>query len=617
MSNRNFDSSALIKRLADKAISKNIFSSCNIQPQTSNLSASVINQVNLGNSLSVSRGPACTTIDYGCPCQATNIIQEFQVNNPSGMAEWAAYFDTTNPDQGKSIITDSNNNVYMTGFYTSSTIQNIRNASLYNYNPSGITLPATDGEATFLIKYSPTGIVQWAISLNGSGNDKGLSVDVDSSNNIYLTGFYTSPTSIYVQDVSGNSQIPSSISLPASYTPPDTAIPNAFLIKYTSSGISQWATYLNSSGDDQGRHVKIDSSNNVYVTGYYTSPSPVTVQDVSGNSQTPSAIILPTSYTPPDAATSNAFLIRYTSSGISQWATYLDSSGNDNGTGIAFDSSNNVYLTGIYNSPTLLYVKNSSTDGYSNSLIQIEGGSNNGYFIIKYDSSGLVQWVTCQRSSFSFGGIITNLIAIDTNNDLYVVGVYNGTPNYNIKNAITSGSTYPNSGLQFRSSGGSIFLVKYNSSGIVQWGVVVDSANTDSGNSVVIDSLNNVYITGSYDAPSSPVTLNNGYLGPPESAIPSLVKLPITTPSGLTQAVFLIKYDSSGLVQWANYLNSSQNDSGQNVTVDSLNNVYLTGYYRGSSTTVWNSSTGTVYEPSGITLPATLGSDVAFLIKYT
>jgi hypothetical protein len=526
-----------------------------------------------------------------------------------GIVRWASYFDTVNADYGRSIITDSNNNVYMTGYYSSSTIQPIKNASVYNYNNSGITLPATIGNNIFLIKYSPSGIVQWATNLNTTTsltNDRQINIDIDSSDNIYLTGYYTSSTSstvpVPLQDVSGNGQTPSSISLPAS---PNSKT-NSFLIKYNSSGIAQWATYLTGSANVQGKYVKIDSLNNVYITGYYISNAEIPVRDVSGNTQSDST---PNITLPATNITSRAvFLIKYNSSGIGQWASYLDSSGNDEGNGIAFDSSNNVYLTGFYNSSVLLDIKHSSIHSYINSGIKLSNGSNNGYFLIKYNSTGLVQWATCQRSSSISG----NVIAIDSNDNIYVGGYHTGNNGYGIVNAITSGSTYPSSPIIFGSTSGANFIIKYNLSGIVQWATLIDS-QIDSISSIAIDLFNNIYITGVYANSTTPFQINNGYFG--GSSTPSSVKLPATG-TGTPQAVFLIKYNSDGLVQWASHLNGSYNDAGQCIAIDLLNNIYLTGHYRGNVTPVFNASKGTIYSNSGITLPLT-GIEAAFLIKYS
>ena len=45
--------------------------------------------------------------------------------------------------------------------------------------------------------------------------------------------------------------------------------------------------------------------------------------------------------------------------------------------------------------------------------------------------------------------------------------------------------------------------------------------------------------------------------------------------------IILVKYNSSGVKQWAKQLGSSGHDYGQGVTVDSFNNIYVTGKTNG------------------------------------
>ena len=52
------------------------------------------------------------------------------------------------------------------------------------------------------------------------------------------------------------------------------------------------------------------------------------------------------------------------------------------------------------------------------------------------------------------------------------------------------------------------------------------------------------------------------------------------TNSGLYDLI-LVKYNSSGVKEWPQQLGSSSSDDGQGVTVDSSNNIYVTGYTKG------------------------------------
>jgi hypothetical protein len=116
-----------------------------------------------------------------------------------------------------------------------------------------------------------------------------------------------------------------------------------------------------------------------------------------------------------------------------------------------------------------------------------------------------------------------------------------------------TGYTY--GGLDGNTNSGSfdIFLVKYNSSGTKQWTKQLGTSETDWGKGVTTDSSNNIYVTG------------QTYGG-----------LDGNTSSGNLD-IFLVKYNSSGTKQWTQQLGTSSNDWGFGVTVDSSNNIYVTG----------------------------------------
>ena len=46
--------------------------------------------------------------------------------------------------------------------------------------------------------------------------------------------------------------------------------------------------------------------------------------------------------------------------------------------------------------------------------------------------------------------------------------------------------------------------------------------------------------------------------------------------------IILVKYNSSGTKQWTKQFGSSTSDTGQGVTVDSSDNIYVTGYTAGA-----------------------------------
>ena len=103
----------------------------------------------------------------------------------SGIVDWVARQDGTFTDNGRGVATDSQNNVFMTGYN--------HNAGISFYSREGsdgpsFTLPAGTGYSSFLAKYSNSGIVDWAARQDGAGVDIGYGVATDSQNNVFMTG---------------------------------------------------------------------------------------------------------------------------------------------------------------------------------------------------------------------------------------------------------------------------------------------------------------------------------------------------------------------------------------------------------------------------------------------
>jgi hypothetical protein len=152
---------------------------------------------------------------------------------------------------------------------------------------------------------------------------------------------------------------------------------------------------------------------------------------------------------------------------------------------------------------------------------------------VKYNSSGTKQWTKQLGSSgYDTGSGVT----VDSSDNIYVTGTTSGG---------LDGNT--NSGDQ------DIFLVKYNSSGTKQWTKQLGTSATDIGNGVTVDSSDNIYVTGSTGGGLDGNT-NSGW-----------------------RDIFLVKYNSSGTKQWTKQLGTSGIDWGYEVTVDSSNNIYVTG----------------------------------------
>ena len=282
----------------------------------------------------------------------------------SGNVLWAKSAGGSLYDYGSGLSTDRTGNVYVTGSFQSPTI---------TFGP--YTLTNAGSYDIFLAKYDSSGNIGWVKNFGGSGADEGYSVATDALANVYVTGFFTSP----------------SISF-GIYTLINAGADNIFLAKYDSLGNVLWAKNNGGTGGVIGCYVAADSSGNAYITGDYGSGSITFGSDTLIN-----------------AGGNDAFLAKYTSSGNVDWAKRIGGIGNEVGWCVAVDKSNNVYVTGSFDSTSLTF---------DTITVQRPVVHNDPMFIAGYDSSGHALWAKALGS----GGNTKNSVASSPSGCLYIGG---------------------------------------------------------------------------------------------------------------------------------------------------------------------------------------------------
>lgn len=118
-------------------------------------------------------------------------------------------------------------------------------------------------------------------------------------------------------------------------------------------------------------------------------------------------------------------------------------------------------------------------------------------------------------------------------------------------------------------------LVKYDTSGQVQWATTLTGANTDIGASLDFDSAGNVYLVATISSPA--VTVNHfvsGGTGGPITVAPFGTLSP---PPGINSYILLAKYDANGQVQWVTRMNSELDLTTPYLAADPAGNVYVVG----------------------------------------
>jgi uncharacterized delta-60 repeat protein len=347
------------------------------------------------------------------------------------------------------------------------------------------------------------------------------------------------------------------------------------------SGAAQayFLSVLGGASFDSGRSVASDSLDNVYVVGRtdsagaggadfllakYDNSGTILFQRVLGGAGFEQAngvaidsannVYVFGQTTSTGAGSSDLLLAKYNSSGTIQFQRVLGGATFDIGNAVAIDSADNVYGVG----------RTTST-----------GAGNDDFLLAKYDSSGTIQWERVLGGAANDEGFS---VAIDSADNVYVVG-----------KTASSGA-----------GSNDFLLAKYNSSGTIQFQRTLGGASNDAGNSVAIDSADNVYVlgeTGSTGAGSDDFLLAKynssgtiqfqrvlGGAGIEQGrsvAIDSsdnVYVLGETTSTGAGGEDFLLaKYDSSGTIQFQRVLGGTGDEVGRSVAVDSSDNVYVLG----------------------------------------
>jgi len=345
---------------------------------------------------------------------------------------WVARFEGPNSqcnNYANALALDSSGNVYV----------------------AGTGVGEWSGYDCVVVKYNSSGEEQWVGRYDGLiyQYDEATDVALDSNGNVYITG---------------KSQAAGTF--PYNY--------DFVTIKYNKDGVAQWIKRYNGEGnwDDVSKAITIDSSDNVYVTGYSFGYS-----------------------TGPDYVT-----IKYNTNGIEQWVKRYNTPGYDTDDvpeDIAIDSFGNVYVTGYQTGEGHFYAIFGATIKYNGNGEQqwvttfnqyyhmydialndngniyvtgLRGTVSNGIITIKLDENGIPQWSRVYE--YVIGSLSGHAyLTLDISENIYVLGIGNSASEFTI--------------------------IKYNSAGIEQWKTSYKNEGMGAAIAgIALDANNNVYISG-------------------------------------------------------------------------------------------------------------------------
>jgi hypothetical protein len=494
--------------------------------------------------------------------------------NSSGQVQWATRIPLANNNIA-SLTVDNSGNVY----YSSHLPMAGGTFNIYNYTSApvgggnvGITLYGTlplntAVNTTCILKYNSSGSISYATYIWTTTQSSGISVD--SSGNAYVAFVNSNKTwGSYLYNFTG---APSPIGGPVNITAygnigsagtPVAAYPGRLVIvKYNTSGIVQWASSvdgINSATDFALSGIAVDNIGGLYV-GCYSNDATCTIRSfASVPTPPPAADITFTTWGTITKANTNGgvLLVKYDStSGSALSATKIETS-NASIVGpmyLSCDSSNNVYLSASTNSQfamSLTFFSYTSGGGGS-AVVTTSFGSTDASFgtswVVKYNSSFAVQWVNKSGGGSSIGG----LSSCDNAGNFYMTLSYPNTlgspvnpPIYNYTSVTGGTINFTQRGVIQGQALGDVFLIRYNSSGAVQWGIRIAGTNEERNSAVALDNNGNVWLSGIYN--SSPAVISD-FVSLPVSptgnvTIATYGTLADVDPGSTTRNAFLVKY---------------------------------------------------------------------------
>lgn len=290
--------------------------------------------------------------------------------SPDGDVLWAQTAGGNSHDDGFSVAFDIAGNVIMSGYYKSPSV---------TFGTTVFVNGGTNTTDLFLVKYDAGGEFLWAKRAGSSFYEYIRDITTDNLGNIIVTGDFSS----------------SSISLGGITLSNTSDLSDAFLAKFDSNGNILWANKLDGVNFDRSSEIDIDAVGNIYVAGQsYSSTLKFGTISIS------------------NAGANDLFLAKYNSDGLVQWAKSVGGIKNENALGVSTDFSGNVFLCGVFESPTISFGANVLTNNGGDDL-----------FLTRLDANGNVLWA---KSAGSALGDSAADVVTDISGDVYLVGEFLG-----------------------------------------------------------------------------------------------------------------------------------------------------------------------------------------------
>ena len=315
----------------------------------------------------------------------------------------------------------------------------------------------------YLLKYQPSGALQWARTLSTAASDVITAVAVDADDNVYVAGYTYGA-------FAGNTSSGSA---------------DGFVAKYSGSGTLLWLRQIGSSELDQFTALAVDPTGGVVVLG-----------------ATEGGFGLVMNRGP--IGTSDVVVIKLDASGQQVYAQEMGTDQNERPAGVAVDAAGGVYVVGSTNG---MFSGQTASGGYDLFLFKLLAGGSLGWLhqvgtaydehlsTALIDSKGSLLTAGWTRGSFAgqlqIGGQDALLLSYTPDGKSQLTRQF-GTSYNDVLNSLTRvgdtlysvGSTRGAFPDQIPSGSFDIFVTRYNADGSIGWLSQFGTDQSDAGNGI-------------------------------------------------------------------------------------------------------------------------------------
>ncbi len=293
----------------------------------------------------------------------------------SGNFVWAKKLGGTDYDNAGAITVDPFSNVYITGDF--------RQTADFDPGTGVFNMTTTGYVGSFVSKLDALGNFVWAKKMAGTYAVSGRSIKVDDSGYLYTTGEFQGTADF--DPGAGSFNLTSAGNI------------DVFVNKLDTSGNFVWAKKMGGTSPDAGFSIAVNTSGDVYATGYF-----------QGTADLDPGVGV---YNMTTAGVHDIFIAKLDASGNFLWARQFGGTGYDIGYSLDLDTMGNVYSTGSFQE---IVDFNPGADVH---ILAAMGQFD--LYILKLDASGSFKWV----KQIGGGNIcMGKSIAVEASGNVYTTG---------------------------------------------------------------------------------------------------------------------------------------------------------------------------------------------------